>query len=338
MSAERKSYIDKLRMSACLFVILLHCISQFLSEPALYGGYSWETFNIINSVCRAGVPLFFMISGYLTLGESEIRSFSEFYAKRSKRLLVPLTVWNAVYYLYFCLIFERNISVGGFLRGAINEGCAYHLWFLYTMLAMSLAAPFLKIISDRCSDKQLFGLFLLSVFPTTIRPFINMLTGEYIYLFDSVMGGYIGYYLLGLILGRHTFLRRERVWAYICGVLGILICIFGNRAYSSAEKINLVFNGGYSINNYLVAAAIFVFAKEHLNKERKFVKILSACSFGVYLIHALVLDAISRTLPLEVGPTFTAMVYFICTVAISFSLILAFTKIKRLRGHKNGFL
>ncbi len=338
MSAERESYIDILRLAACLFVILLHCISGRLNSPTLYGGYSWEIFNVLNAFCRAGVPLFFMISGYLTLDGRRAESFSEFYKSRAKRLLTPLILWNAAYYLYFGIVWGKTMSFGGFLTELVNEGSAYHLWFMYTMLALSLAAPFLKIITDKCSDEQLFGLFLLAVFPSTIRPFINLMTGKYIYLFDNIIGGYAGYYILGLIIGRHSFSRRGRTAVYICGMIGALICIIGNRAYSSADGIELVFNGGYSINNYLVSAALFVFAKGHLNVGARFADRLSDCTFGVYLMHVMVMDIFSRVLILDAGPTVTAAVYFVCTGLVSFVVMLALNRIKNDWGLENGFL
>ena len=336
LSEERNNYIDVLRTAACLFVVLLHCISGFLNIPGLYGSRSWELFNALNSVCRAGVPLFFMISGYLTLRGKWAENFRTFYKSKMKRLLLPMAAWNVIYYLYYGIVRKKEMSFSGFFAALVNEGSAYHLWFLYTLLVLWLLSPFLKIITDKLSDKQLFGLFILAVFPSSIRPFINLLTGAYIYLFDSVIGGYVGYFILGLILGRHEFSAKERTAVYVVGMFGVLICIFGNRVHSSAEEINLVFNSGYSINNYLVSAAIFVFAKNRLNG--KHMKRLSDCTFGVYLMHVMVLDIVGWLIHVKTNPTVIAGIYFICTSAVSFGIMLCLNKIRSERSIKRGLL
>ena len=58
---------DYLRVAAAAMVVMLHTITPALSSASLYGTTTFTCAVFLNSICRAGVPLFFMISGYLAL-------------------------------------------------------------------------------------------------------------------------------------------------------------------------------------------------------------------------------------------------------------------------------
>lgn len=42
------------------------------------------------------------------------------------------------------------------------------------------------------------------LFPTTLRPILNQLLPVDLYFFDPLMEGYVGYFLLGYLLGKET--------------------------------------------------------------------------------------------------------------------------------------
>ena len=78
------------------------------------------------------------------------------------------------------------------------------MWFVYTMMGIYLAAPFLKRITDACTGRQLSLLLLLIIFPTSIRPLLNTVLPVYIYLFDPILEGYLGFFLMGYLLGHYS--------------------------------------------------------------------------------------------------------------------------------------
>lgn len=68
-------------------------------------------------------------------------------------------------------------------------------------------------------------------------------------------GGYLGFFLMGYLLGHYSPGRRMRAVIYCGGVIGYLWGVLGNLWTSSPKQVPLPFNGGYSLNHYLCAAA-----------------------------------------------------------------------------------
>lgn len=72
--------IDYLRIFACFMVIILH-VSADNWHTADVDSFEWAVFNFYDTAVRSCVPLFFMISGKLFLGRTEIILISKLYKK-----------------------------------------------------------------------------------------------------------------------------------------------------------------------------------------------------------------------------------------------------------------
>jgi len=326
---ERIRYFDILRIIAIEFVIWLHCMSGFIISTSIYGSRSWDAFIVINEIVRAGVPLFLMLSGYLALNSS--LDMKTFYKKRFVRILIPLISWNVIYFVW-SMFGGRESS---FFVALFNEGQYYHMWFVYMLLGMYFVAPFLKIIINHISLKQVLLLFIIIIFPQTIIPFINAITGLNLYVAYPVFENYLGYFVLGYILGKFEIPIQYRMAIYAAGVLGAGFAIVGNCAASSVEGINLVYNGGYSFNHYLVAGAIFTFVKylpiTYSVRAKKCLRGWSDIIFGVYFIHVIILEILSNFLYLELSPIKIVAIYFCLTSIISTAIIAVLSRITFLR-------
>lgn len=331
---------DYLRVAAAAMVVMLHTITPALSSASLYGTTTFTCAVFLNSICRAGVPLFFMISGYLALTSPATDDIGRFYKKKAVRILVPLFVWNVIFFFFSNRNFfdTESFSVRTFLTQVINNGTFYHLWFLYTLFALYLFAPFIKKITDNCSDKKLFIFFIISIFPCTLRPFLNIVTPLYFNLFDVFTAGYGGFFIFGLLLSRIKLSRGARFAVYILGVLGLVMGAVGNIYFSSAEKINLVFNMGYSLNHYLTAGALFTFfwnirfPENHGESSLyKCVSLLGGISFGVYLVHPMILELVTEKIEITGNFAVVGGARFILTLAVSSLVSIVIYKIKILR-------
>lgn len=338
MMKLRIAYLDCLRCIAILLVIVLHAMSPILSNPVYYGIPSWYLCLLQNPLNRIGVPLFFMISGYLLLRSPDTLRPSTFYRRHLLRLALPLCTWNLVYLLADALRIGAPVSLYAFLSSLLNRGQSYHMWFVYTMMGIYLTAPFLKRITDACTSRQLFLLLLILIFPTSIRPLLNTVLPVYIYLFDPIMEGYLGFFLLGYMLGHYSSDRLLRAVIYCGGVIGYLWGVLGNLWTASPEHIPLPFNGGYSLNHYLCAAAFFLFCKtvsaRHEEALRPLEKPLASASdlvFGVYWIHVLILDVISDLAGSSLSVIQLLGLEVSATVILSFSVMALIAKLPPLR-------
>jgi len=325
-------YLNLLRVIAIYFVILLHCVSPFLQKVGLFGQRAWLISDCINAITRMGVPCLFMISGYLLLSDERSLDIKSFYKKRLPRILIPLFVWNVLYFIYDRVITKQTIKPMEFLSQLFNNGSSYHLWFVYTIFGIYLIIPFLKRIVDACTQRQVLILLSIILLTSSIRPLVNEFTSINFFLFDPLIEGYVGFVLVGYLLGSNQLSRKMRGLIYIGGVIGLLIGIYGNYVLSSPSELNLFFNGGYQINQYLAAIALFTAVKQIPIRQNsvffRFINSLSKLTFGIYFIHILVLVHYTSYWVIEGSPFRVTMTIFFVTASISTVVIYILSKIK----------
>lgn len=315
------TYLDLLRGGAAYLVVLLHCITPYLTSGTLFGGKTWWLCDLLTPLVRTGVPLFFMMSGFLLLRDPRTLDIAGFYKRRFARLAAPFFFWDVFYFLTNCLLAHQTPSPLLFLRELFNQGSKYHLWYLYQLAGLYLLAPFLKRIVDACSKKQLLVFLLVILTPTSLFRLLNILQScVTVSPFKALVEGYAGFFLLGYILGHFDFSKRQRAVIYLLGIVGYLLGAVGNYLTSSPGYMALLFNEGYAINHFLTAAALFTLAR-HL--PHRLLEALSApagflakTSLGVYLIHPFVLTLLSSRVQLA-SPALTLTLHFLLTSLVS---------------------
>ena len=108
-------YIDAVRVFAIIMVMVLHCIFEYYNDISNTQNTLWSILSYVNELTRTGVPLFFMISGFLLLNE-DIKSISQFYKKRFLKVLVPFLIYDIFYYVVFSLANGKTLSFYIFLK------------------------------------------------------------------------------------------------------------------------------------------------------------------------------------------------------------------------------
>lgn len=317
---SRLPYLDILRAGATYLVVLLHCISPYIGAAQLFGHKSWWLCNILSAFVRMGVPLFFMISGYLLLSDPRTLQIKSFYKNRFGKLVLPFLVWDVAYYLFNSLVQERPLSLLTFFQELLNQGSHYHLWFLYQLAGIYLLTPFLKRIVDSCTKKQLFLLLIIILMPVTFFRLFNLVAQPYlqIQIWDVLVEGYVGFFLLGYLLGAISYSAQARGWIYLGGIAGLVLGVVGNYLCSSPEDMVLYFNAGYAINHYLTSAAAFVLVKYLPQTLQHRLERLAApiahMSLGIYFIHPMVL-AVVAWLVETASPALNVLLWFpLCAV------------------------
>ena len=291
MSTKTKTaYFEWLRLFAAAAVVLMHTAAKrWLSISHTVP--EWEVLTLWDSLVRWPVPIFIMITGALFLPRrTELKTALGRYIPR---MAVGFLVWSGVYALY-----RGELTLNGLVSGY------YHLWYLPFLCGVYLTLPFLQKIAedDRLADQLLLvSLTVGTLFPWLVklgelllpesRGLLGTLAGlvNYTFFFD-----HISLLLLGHRLHRTELSRKQRRVIYILGVLGVSVTgIATIWATSLTDFQNSLFFDFAAPNNLCAAAALFVFAKQHLRSLPKWVAVPAKHSFGIYLVHALVIDLLA---------------------------------------------
>jgi glucan biosynthesis protein C len=160
-------YIDNLRTTLITFVILLHMALTYGAGDEWYykepGEMSTAMFVIMMFVAAIGsafvLGLFFMLAGYFTPRSYDKKGFGGFLADRTKRLLIPLALYEII--VFPLVRFGVRVKEG--FQGSLWDHLAEHfqgldtiadgpVWFLLTLIIFNLFYALWRLVAK--SDLQ----------------------------------------------------------------------------------------------------------------------------------------------------------------------------------------
>ncbi len=327
-------WIDLARVVAIGAVVIIHVIGPVVSG-ASGAGFSqprWWMGNLVDSTCRAAVPLFIMVSGALLLSPGRREPVGDFYRRRLRRIGIPLVFWSAAYLVFRATVQDETLTAEGVLRTLANGTPFFHLYFLFVIAGLYLATPFLRLLVDQAPERLVVALCLVLLCVGAADQVLTYFLGAGRPNAVTFALPYAGYFVAGHLLARRTlppaavrlagaafvlstaatavgtwFLARPRGWSGPAGYL---------YAYLSPTVI-------------VASIAAFILLRElparlpTLGRQpvAGIVSQLSALSFGLYLIHPalLVLYRLHgpQPLPGPVAPLLSALVvqWLVVTVA-----------------------
>lgn len=339
MKTKYVAYFDWLRILATIAVIMLHVSAQNWGKVELTS-FEWSVFNWFDSACRWSVPIFVMISGALFLDAGKKIEPKKFIKNNCGRIIYAFIFWSG-FYAVDALFLGTDIKTAtlNFIKGY------YHMWFLFMIVGLYIITPILRELTKK---KEIVEYFLVVGFVFTFlipRLFVGIKCLNFpnvtviVEAFDKAYSnmnfhvtlGYTYYYVLGYYL--HNFYEEKKGTIKIWGVISLIsyiAIVFMTNWYSiKIGKANTLFYENFSINVLLISIAIFLFGKYRLSKielgelGKKNLKSLSKYTFGIYLVHAFVIDKL-KLLGLN---TLTAnpiiMICFLTLITAIVSLIIS---------------
>ncbi|MBR6747039.1 MAG: acyltransferase family protein [Muribaculaceae bacterium] len=343
-ATERIAWLDWLRAIACLMVIMVHACECVYSNDYSFSfadSTSLWSVMLISGLMRPAVPLFLMASSFLLLPMDG--SVSTFFKRRFKRVVIPFIVWLVLYAMLPAAWGEWDWS-----RSLDNLSTVWinfnprgsHLWFIYMLLGVYLISPiispWLKNVSRRQEEFYLIVWFI-TTFSWHLHEYVGDVAGECWWnpypTFYYVSGTF------GLVLLAHYIrtyvdwgVKKTLIVAIPCLLIGYAFCV-GWFYYQSdvAEEVRIL---ELSWQPSSFAPAIMSFGAFLLIRMIKLskgtvygvVRSISLMSYGIYLMHMMLLPAVFRMysgfdMPIYVVILATAfttyIVCYIITLAIS---------------------
>lgn len=319
----RMHHLDLLRMIACLSVVMIHISAEFVVRGN--GGPDFWMGNLMDSLSRAGVPLFVMLSGALMLDEKY-----EFTKKKWLSHIGRMAAFYAVWQL-----------VCGWIGSP-----TYHLWFVPMIICMYLITPLLRMWVNGQNIRSVewflkIAFVLLFVIPQITELMIRGIGGNGFLrgFLDDLNVAYSVRYVVYFILGWYLN-RGVRRWKLICGLglFGVCMTFAGTWAAKSLLGMDTYpFYRNFTVNVLLHSAAVFVLCRMRLAQPLKpngvawkAVRWIGRCSLGIYAVH---LYMISKLMPVFGGlHIFVALpLIFVLTLALSATVSMVFQRIPIIR-------
>lgn len=345
--AGRIEYLDVLRVLSMVMVVFLHCSMNSLTS--VLGAAVWHFSNVLTSVASVAVPLFFMISGSLLLRSKRTLDLGYTFTRRLPKILVPFLAWSVIAiggaFLAKLVLFGRMdwSAAGGRFLDLPMEPAYYHLWYIYALIPLYVLSPVFKRVTDVLGRRALGWVLLAWLLIVSLLPSVAWLLPEQYRLFGVVRNvvspmavpGAAGYFIAGYYLAGLERRISAKMLASVCAAAALGIALgtwYLTRRAGTYDETLKAFTSPLAI---VLAWAIFVLAKD-LSRDRVFrgmlwrvVEFLAPLSFGIYLVHAFIIDAATRLLGASTTNTIPALVaFFVFVMVASVFLVWVLTLIK----------
>ena len=358
---ERVVWLDLLRFVAILMVIAAHSVDIYNATPQENSDNSfWGAF--IGSMMRPCVPLFAMMTGMLLLPIRE--KAGEFYRKRIPRVLFPMILWSAIYYLtpwfigvlggdkaVVSIFFPFEFSPSQEFSDAVGNiamipftfnGYTTHMWYIYMLIGLYLFMPYLSAWVEK-NDQTLIRTFVALWGCSLMLPYIEQLISRDIFGVCAwnnfgtfyYFAGFAGYLLLGHLMGGGNRLRSAKAIAVgtMLYVSGFIITYSGYStmaeqfSYEEAPDMLEMFWQYCSPNVVLMTIGVFLIiqrAKIDSPCTQSILANVTKCGFGIYMMHYIF---IGPTVILLTPLGLPTPLCVICTVLIVFTVSWLLTNI-----------
>lgn len=291
---SRRYSLDFFRLLAALGIIIIHVSYQSHSLLSSIGYRQWIITNAMGWFFIWGTPIFLMISGSLLLSSNTALSPGLFYKKRASKLLLPYLFWNLAYFF----LKYHHFNLGLFLSEMLSNGTYYHLYFLNALVGLYLLTPLIRRYLPPSLLKYLVPLLLLL---SAIYHFGTVFMGWYkVNRIVIWYLPYLGYYLAGWWLSHPINPKFIKLFLLVPIAISLISIYFSRRlvfAFSDYDQGRILVSR-LSLTTMISSLCIFKLiyglniTRPELQKKLLF---LSDKSFGVYLIHPLVIFLLLQT-------------------------------------------
>ena len=293
-SGNRILYYDVLNVLSCIAVVALHhngLVHSFTDTLA------WRESLVVECALYWAVPVFLMISGANLLNYREKYSTAVYFKKRVLRTVIPWMIWSVFILVWKVLTGQMELESRSLRHIAgliLNFKVENVYWFFGALFACYLAIPvFAVVIKER---KILWYIVLLNFcFLSVLKPltvWLNFSWG----LDIPVVGSLIIYVVLGYLLATESFDKKCRIVIYLLGMAGAVFRFIYTYILSIQNgKTDTSIKGYVIFHAVFLSVAVFEWGKNVCWERwipdgvKQLLPGISSCSFGVYLIHRIVM-------------------------------------------------
>ncbi|WP_295722713.1 acyltransferase [uncultured Methanobrevibacter sp.] len=282
---NRIKYIDMLKFVAIFSIVIVH-VSGIWANVELLN----LPFHDLKECLRFGVPIFLMITGCLAFNkEIELSSFLK---KKVVRIALPVIFFTILGILLSAYSTEQPLS---------------RYWYCWMALGVYLAIPLVNVFIKNVKSKEL-DYFIIIFLIASILYHLTWKMGVDIALDLNFFIGPMSYVILGYYLSRKEFNLSANKIILISLIVFIGVSVFKILHYETLylyDNLMLTSKLSLSFPQIIQAASVFLMIKYtyeaksgifgsirgFLEKDivNKFIVSISVASYGIYLVHLIIL-------------------------------------------------
>jgi surface polysaccharide O-acyltransferase-like enzyme len=262
---------------------------------------NWWVSNIYGSLSAWMIPVFMMISGASFLDPSRNVPTKKIYKKNIARMLYAFAFWTLFYAIYNTLSGQdlQDDFVTMLFQGH------FHLWFIPMIIGMYMLTPLLRPVAN--NKNVLLAITLVTGLSGVIIPTMQDLG----LFFDTSMlpgmnhfgyfSAYVCFFFMGRLFHEFSLNKGTRKIIYFLGIIATILIFWGTYLLTVKDGYH---NEDMQADNNLFTAvqgvALFVFFKESLKNKKmkesteKLILDISGLTFGVYMVHVVLLALLDR--------------------------------------------
>jgi probable poly-beta-1,6-N-acetyl-D-glucosamine export protein len=339
MKKQQIQSIYIMRLLAMSLVVLVHVTGAYASVLP-FASDAYEKYHFLNRIIRIEAGLFIAITGLVFFYQYKHKTLTkrlwkDYYKKRVSFILIPYIIWALIYELHKVMLGFGDLNPAAVAKRIFFGESYYQLHFIFLIVQIYLVLPlfiwldhkvafFRKYMFAFGGFLQLGYIALTTYWPVSPFPLFLQLLGT------LLLGGWIGLHYDS----EKAKSRRwsTAVWLTVSLLAGSAIAIY----YYNAGTLNTIKwnNIPYETVNYIFLAAgcYGIFRLAETLSDRISVSTMSklqqiaSYSFGFYLLHPLVLDYVSRSIPTYSNYLFHVQILlrYLLTMVICFFVIYLF--------------
>lgn len=275
---NRIEFLDTAKGIGIILVIIGHVSTNALINNWIYSFH---------------MPLFFIISGYISGESIGIISTKKFLKKKARSLLIPYFLFSILSYLYWVII-ERNIRgennsiIKPFINIFIAQGGSNNyvfnvvMWFLPCLFVTEIIYYFI----NKNNNKKIVGkvLILSSMIGYLISKYVNV---RLPWTLDIVFTSLVFYGVGNLILDNNVkFISKDKIYyKNIIISVSLFLCLTVTSLWNKGVDMNNNIIPNYFI--FYISAFLGIIFTINISKKIKlsFVKYLGKKSLILMLVH-----------------------------------------------------
>jgi surface polysaccharide O-acyltransferase-like enzyme len=294
MQEKRDSSFDGFRGLAIIAVVAIHTI-YIAGSPESLGFICYRQF------LNFAVPAFFFMSGYWAAKEEIVsfKGYRAFVTRRLLRIAVPYLFWSGVL-LGYSAVESRSIDLYKVLYKLLTGSACMGYYFIIALGQLYVLTGLLQYINRKLGWYGLAGVLVFNL-ASMFALYLSRFFGVILHLPAALLFySWIIYYQLGLFMSGRDGELPAAAKVRSCILPGILISWFisaieATVILSYGRPDFAVFGTKYSSLLYSIGVILgFLSARGIFSRLPGLLHKIGRYSFGIYLIHVMVLGQVVR--------------------------------------------